>query len=148
MWNAELNESQAGIKIARRNINNIRYAEDTTLMAESKEELKSLLLRMKEESEKADLKLNIPKTDHGIQPHHFIANRWREKMETVTDFIFLGSKITEDSDCSHEIERCLFLGRNLWQTRQGIKKKRCHFGDKSPYNQSYDFSSSHVRVGP
>ena len=113
MQNAKLDESQAGIQITRININNLRYGDYTTLMAESKEELKSLLLRMKEESEKADLKLNIPKTDHDIQPQHFIANRWREKMETVTDFIFLGSKITEDSDCSHEIERCLFLGRNL-----------------------------------
>ena len=111
MRNAGLEEAQAGINIARRNINNLRYADDTTLMAESEEELKSLLLKVKGESEKAGLKLNPQKTK--IMASGPITS-WQtdgEKMETVTDFIFLGSKITVDSDCSHEIERCLLLGR-------------------------------------
>ena len=99
MWNAGLDEAQVGIKIAGRNINNLRYADDTNLMAESKEELKSLLMMVEEGREKAGLRLNIKKNkDHGIQSHHLMANRW----ETVTDFIFLGSKITADNDCSHE----------------------------------------------
>ena len=111
MWNARLDEAQAGIKIAGRNINNLRYADDTTLMAESEEELKSLLMRVKEESEKVGLKLNIQKTK-------IIASgpitSWQivgETMETVRDFIFGGSKITADGDFSHEIKRCLLLGR-------------------------------------
>ena len=111
MRNAGLNEAQAGIKIAGRNINNLRYADDITLMAESEEELKSLLMKVKEESEKADLKLNIQKTK--IMTSSPITS-WPihgETMETVTDFIFLGSKITADGDCSHEIKRCLLLGR-------------------------------------
>ena len=110
MRNARLDEAQAGIKIARRNINNLRYADDTTLMAES-EELKSLLMKVKEESEKTDLKLNIQKTKimaSGPIPSWQIDG---ETMETVTDFILLGTKITVDRDCSHEIKRCLLLGR-------------------------------------
>ena len=107
MGNAGLDESQAGIKIAERNINNLRYADDTTLMAESEEELKSLLMRMKEESEKAGLKFNIQKTKiMAFGPN----TSWQidgEKVETVPDFIFLGSKITADGDCSHEIKRHL-----------------------------------------
>ena len=91
MRNPGLNESQAGIKIAGRNINNLRYADDTTLMAESEEELKSILMKVKEESEKVGLKLIIQKTDHGIRSHHFMANKW-ETVERVADFIFLGSK--------------------------------------------------------
>ena len=106
IWNAGLDEAQAGIKIARRNINNLRCADDTTLMADSKEELKSLLMKVKEESEKAGLKFNIQKTK--IWSHHFMANRWGNS----EDIIFLGSKITADGDCSHEIKRHLFLGRN------------------------------------
>ena len=105
MWNAGLYEAQKGIMIARRNINNLRYVDDTTLMAESKEELKSLLMKVKEESEKAALKLNIQKTK--IMASGPITS-WqidRETMETVIDFIFLGSKITADNDCSHEIKR-------------------------------------------
>ena len=105
MRNAGLEEAQAGIKIAGRNNNNLRYAEDTTLMAESKEELKSLLM-VKEESEKADLKLNIQKTK--IMASGPITS-WQIDRETVSDFIFLGSKITTDGDCSHEIKRCLLL---------------------------------------
>ena len=113
MQNAGLHEAQTGIKIAGRNINNLRYADDTTLMAESKEELKSLLMKVKEESEKADLKLNIPKLK--IMASSPITS-WQidgETMETVTDFIFLGSKITADGDCSHEIKRRLPLGRKV-----------------------------------
>ena len=107
MRNAGLEEAQAGIKIAGRNISNLSYEDDTTLMAESKEELKSLLMKVKEESEKASLKLNIQKMK--ITASGPITS-WQideDKMETVTDFIFLGSKITADSDCSHEIKRCL-----------------------------------------
>ena len=115
MRNAGLEETQAVIRIAGRNINNLRYADDTILMAKSEEELKSILMKVKEESEKLGIKLHIHKTDHGIWPHHFMANRW-ETTETVTDFIFLDSKITADGDCSHEIKRRLLLGRKLWST--------------------------------
>ena len=114
MQNARLDETQAGIKIAGRNINNLRYADDTTLMAESEEELKSLLKKVKEESEKVGLKLNIQKTK--IMASGPISS-WKidgETMETVTDFIFLGSKITADGDCRHEVKRHLLLGRKAW----------------------------------
>ena len=107
MWNARLDEAQAGIKIAQRNINNLRYADDTTLMAESEEELKSLLMKEKEESEKVGLKLNIQKTK--IMASGPITS-WEiggETVETVSDFIFGGSRITADGDCSHKIKRCL-----------------------------------------
>ena len=107
MRNAGLDEAQAGIKIAGRNINNLRYAEDTTLMAENEEELKSLLMKVEEESEKVGLKLNIQKTK--IMASSPITS-WQIDGETVSDFIFLGSKITADGDCSHEIKRCLCLG--------------------------------------
>ena len=110
MRNAGLDEAQAGIKIARRNINNLRYADDTTLMAESKEELKGLLLKVKEESEKVGLKLNIQKTK--IMTSGPITS-WQIDGETVADFIFLGAKITADGDCSHDIKRHLFLGRKV-----------------------------------
>ena len=113
-------EAQAGIKIAGRNINNLRYADDTTLMAESKEELKSLLMKVKEESEKAGLKLNIQKTK--IMASSPIIS-W-ETMETVTDFIFLGSKITAGGDCSHEIKRPLLLGRKTMTNLDSILKCR------------------------
>ena len=109
MRNAGLEEAQAGIKIAGRNINHLRYADDTTLIAESEEELKSLLMKVKEESEKVGLKLNIQKTK--IMASGPITS-W-ETVETVSDFIFLGSKITADGDCSHEIKRCLLLGRKV-----------------------------------
>ena len=111
MRNAGLDEAQAGIKIAGRNINNLRYADDTTFMAESEEELKRLLMKVKEECEKVGLKLNIQKSK--IMASAPITS-WQidgETMKTVTDFIFLGSKITADCDCSHEIKRCLLLGR-------------------------------------
>ena len=124
MQNTSLDEAQAGIKIVRRNINNLRYADDTTLIAESKEDLKSLLMKVKEESEKAGLKLNIQKTK--IMASNPITS-WPidgETMETVTDFIFLGSKITADSDCSHEIKRCLLLGRKTMTNQDSILKSR------------------------
>ena len=116
MWKAGLDEAPAGIKISRRNINNLRYADDTTLMAESKEELKSLLMKVKE-SLKAGLKLSIQKNKK-IMASGSITS-WQidgETMETVTDFIFLDSRITMDGDCSHHIKRCLLLGGKLWQT--------------------------------
>ena len=132
MQNAGLDDSQAEIKIAGRNINNFRYVHDSTLMAESEEELKSLLIRVKEESEKAGLKLNIQKMK--IMASGSVAS-WQidgETMETVTDFIFLGSKITEDGDCSHEIKRHLLLRRKATTLRQHIKKQRHYFADKGP----------------
>ena len=116
MRNAGLEEAQAGIKIARRNINNLRYPDDTALMAESEEELKSLLMKVKEESEKVGLKLNIQKTK--IMTSSPITS-WEidgETMETVDDFIFLGSKITADGDCSHEIKDAYSLEGKLWPT--------------------------------
>ena len=118
MRNAGLDELQAGIKIARRNINKLRYADDTTLTTESEDELKSLLMKAKEESEKAGLKLNIQKTKI-MAPSPIIS--WQidgEKMETQEDFIFLGSKITEDSDCSHEIKRHMVLGKKSYDKPQ------------------------------
>ena len=124
MTNAGLDEAQAGIKIARRNINNLRYAGDTILMAESEEELKSLLMKVKEESEKVALKLNIQKTK--IMASSPITS-WQidgETVETVTDFIFLGSKITADGDCSHEIKRRLLLGRKVMTNLDSILKSR------------------------
>ena len=120
MQNAMLGEAEARIKIARRNINNLRYADDTTLMAESKEELKSLLMKVKEESEKVGLKLNIQKTR--IMASGPITS-WQidgETMETVTDFIFLGSKITADGDCSYETKRRLLLGRKAMTNLDSI----------------------------
>ena len=124
MWNARLDEAQAGIKIAGRNINNLRYADDTTLTAENKEELKSLLMKMREESEKVGLKLNIQKTK--IMASVPITSRqiYGESMETVRDFIFLGSKITVDGECSHEIERYLLLGRKTMTKLDSILKSR------------------------
>ena len=124
MRNAGLEETQAGIKIARRNINNLRYADDITLMAESEEELKSLLMKVKEESEKVGLKLNIQKTK--IMASGPITS-WRidgETMETVTDSIFLGSKISADGDCSHEIKRHLLLGRKAVINLDSVLKSR------------------------
>ena len=124
MRNARLDEAEAGIKITRRNINNLRYADDTTLMAESKEELKRLLMEVKEENEKSGLKLNIQKTK--IMASSPIT-AWQidgETTETVTDFIFLGSKITLDGDCSHEIKRRLLLGRKAMRNLDSILKSR------------------------
>ena len=124
MRNTGMEETQAGIKIAGRNINNLSYADDTTLMAESEEELKSLLMKVKEESEKVGLKLNIQKTK--IMASSPITS-WeidRETVETVSDFIFGGSKITEDGDCSHEIKRRLLFGRKAMTNLDSIFKRR------------------------
>ena len=146
MRNAGLDELQAGIKIARRNINSLRYADNITLMAESKEELKNLLMGVQEESEKAGLKLSIQKT----KIMAFGSNTsWQigwETVKTVTDFIFLGSKITAEGDCSHKIkDTCSFKGK-LYKPKQCIKKQRHHFTDKGSYSQSHGFSSSHVQM--
>ena len=154
MRNAGLDEAQAGIKIAGRNINNIRYADDTTFTAESKEELKTLLMKVKGGSEEVGLKLNIQKTK--IMASSPITS-WQidgGKVETVADFILGGSKITADGDCSHEIKRRLekkkkkkMLGpwkKSYDQPRQHIKKQRQHFANKGLSSQGYGFSSSHV----
>ena len=122
MRNARLDEAQAGIEIAGRNINNLRYADDTTLIAKS-EELKSLLMKLKEESEKG-LKLNIQKTKIMASSPIISWQIDRETMETVTDFLFLGSKITADGDCSHDIKRCLLLGRKVMTKLDSILKSR------------------------
>ena len=144
MHDADLDEAQAGIKTARRNINNLRYADDTTLMAESKKKLKSLLMKVKEESEKVGLKLNIQKTK--IMASGPISS-WHidgETVETVTDLIVWGSKITADGDCSHEIKRCLLLGRKVMTNLESILKSRHYSVNKGPSSQCYSFSSGHV----
>ena len=123
MRNAGLDEAQSGTKTARRNISNLSYADDTTLMAES-EELKSLLMKVKEESEKVDLKLNIQKTRIMASGPTTSQQTDGETVETVTDFILLGSKITADGDCSHEIKRCLLLGRKAMTNLDNILKSR------------------------
>ena len=145
MRNAGLEEAQAGINTAGGNINNLRYADDTTLMAESKEVLKSLLMKVKEESEKVGLKLNIQKTK--IMASGLITS-WKidgETAETVADFIFGGSKITADGDCSHEIKRHLPLGRKAITNPDSILKSRgITLPTKVRLGQGYGFSSSHV----
>ena len=142
--NAGLEEAQAGIKIARRNINNLRYANDITLMAESEEELKSLLMKVKVESEKTGLKLNIQKTKIMASCPITLWQIGGGTMETVTDFIFLGSRITVDGDCSHEIKRRLLLGRKIMTNH--IKKQRHHLANKGLYSLSYGFSINHVQM--
>ena len=127
MRNAGLEEAQAGIKIARRNINNLRYADDTTLMAESEEELKSLLIKVKEESEKVGIKLNIQKTKIMTSGPITLWEIDGETVETVSDFIFWGSKITANGDCSHEIKRRLLLGRKVMTNLDSICKRRRHY---------------------
>ena len=122
MRNAGLEEAQAGIKIAERNINNLRYADNTTLMAESEEELKSLLIKLKEESENVGLQLNIQKTKIMASGPITLWQIDGETMKTVTDFVFLGSKITADGDCSHEIKRCLLLGRKAMTSLDSLLK--------------------------
>ena len=146
MQNSRLDESKAGIKIARRNINNLRYADNTILMAESKEELRSFLMKVKDESENAGLKLNIQKTKTTASSP---ITSWQidgETMETVIEFIFLGSKITADGDCSHEIKRRLLLGRKVMTNLDSILKSRDinYFANKGPSSQSSGFSSSDV----
>ena len=143
MQNARLNESQSGIKISGRNINNLRYA-DTTLMAEREEERKSLLMTVKEENEKAGLKLNTPKTK--IIASSPITS-WQidgDKVESVTDFIFLGFKITVNGDCSHKIKTLATWEKSYDKPRQHIKKSRHYFANKGLSSQCYGFSSGHV----
>ena len=144
MRNARLDEAKAWIKIARRNINNLRYTDDTTLMAESEEELKSLLMKVKEESERVGLKFNIQKTK--IMASSPITS-WQidgKTMQTATDFIFWDSRITADSDRNHEIKRLAPWKKSYDQRRQHIKKQRHYFAKEGPSSQSYGFSSSHV----
>ena len=144
MRNTGLEEAQAGINIARRNINNLRYADDTTLMAESEGELKSLLMRVKEESEKVGLKLNIQKMK--IMASGPITS-WEidgETVETVSDFIWGGSKITADGDCSHEIKRRLLLGRKVMTTLDSLSKSRDITLSTKVFLVKAMFSSSHV----
>ena len=150
MRNAGLDDAQAGIKIAGRNISNLRYADNTTLMEESEAELQSLLTKVKEESAKVGVKLNIQKTNTMASGP---ITSWEidgKTVETVTEFIFGGSKITADGDCSHEIKRHLLFGRKVYdQPKQLIKKQRYYFANKGLSSQSYGFSSSRVdmRVG-
>ena len=144
MRNAGLEEAQAGIKIAGKNINNLRYADNTRLVAKSEEELNSLLMKVKEESEKVVLKLNIQKAKiMAIGP----ITSWEidgETVETVADFISLASKITADGDCSHEIKMLIPWKESYDQPRQHIKKQRHYFVNKGPSSQGYGFSSGHV----
>ena len=139
---------QAGIKIGRRNINNLRYAGDTTLMAEIEDQLKSMLMTVKEESERASLKLSIKKTK--IMASYHITS-WQIEgvnVEAVTDFLFLSSKITVNGDCSHEIRRQILLSskQSYDKPRQCIKNQIHHFADKGPYSQGYSLSSSHAQM--
>ena len=141
---AGLEEAQAGIKIARRKMNNLRYADDTTLMAESEEELKSLLMKVEEETEKVGLKLNIQKTE--IMASGYITS-WQidgETVKAVSDFTFLGSKITADGDCRHEIKTFAPWKESYDQPRQHVKKQRHYFANKGPSGQGSGFSSGHV----
>ena len=144
MWNAGLEEAQAGIKIAKRNINNLRYADDTTFMAESEEEQKSLLMKVKEESEKAGLKVNIQKTKTMASGPITSWQTDEETMEIVTDIIFLGSKITADDDAAMRLKILAPWKKSYDQPRQYMKKQRHDFADKGPSSQSYGLSSSHV----
>ena len=143
MRNTGVDEAQAGIKTSRRNINNLRYTDDSTLMAEIKEELKSLLMKVTEESERVGLKLNIQKTK--IIASSPITS-WQTDRETIeTDSIFGGSKITADRDCSHEIKRCLLPARKaMTNLDRTLKKQRHYFVNKGLYSQNYGVSSSHV----
>ena len=145
MQNARLDESQDGIKTARRKTNNFRHADETTHMAQSEEEPKSLLMRVKEEGEKAGLKLYIQKTSIMASD---LTTSWQTEgvggEEAVTDFIFLGSKITVDGDCGHEIKTPAPWKESYDKRREHIKKQRHHFADRGPCNQSYGFFSSHI----
>ena len=147
MRNTGLDEAQTRIEIARRNINNLRYADDTTLMAESEEELKNLLMKVKEESEKADLKLSIQKAKIMASGPLTSWQMMGGGVKTVADFIFLGSKITVDGDRSHEIKWHLLLGRKTMTNLDSILKSRdVTLLTKDLYSQSYGFSTSHVRL--
>ena len=145
MRNAGLEEAQVGIKIPKRNISNLRYADDTTLKAESEEELKSLLMKVKEESEKVGLKLSIQKTKIMVSGPITSWEMDGETVKTVADFLFLGSKITADGDCSHEIKRCLLLGRKVTANLDSIFKSRdVTLPTKVHLVKAMVFSSGHV----
>ena len=144
MRNAGLEEAQAGIKIARRNINNLRYVNDTTLMPESEEEPKSLLMKVKVESEKVGLKLNIQKTNIMASGPITSWEIGRKTVETVSGFILGGSKITADGDCSHEIKRCLLLRRKVMINLDSMLKSRYYFAKKGLSSKGYGFSCDHV----
>ena len=145
MKNSGLVEAQAGIKIVGRNTSNLRYADDITLMAESEEELKHLLMKLKEESEKVSLKLNIQKTKIMASGPNTSQQVRGETVETVADFILGGFKITADGDCSHEIKQLLLLGRNVMNNLDSIlKKQRHYFVNKGLSSQGYGFSCGHV----
>ena len=150
MRNAGLEEAQAGIKIAGRSINNLRYADDSTLLAESEEEPKSLLMKVKEESEKVSLKLNIQKSKIMASSPITSSQIDGEIVEIVTDIISPGSKITADGDCSHEIKRCLLLGRKIMTSLDSILKSRDYFANKGPSKSRlwlFQWSCMDVRVG-
>ena len=147
MWNARMDEAQAGIKIASRSINNLRYADTTTLMAESKKEVKSLLMKVKEESEKAGLKLNIQKNkDHGIQSHHFMANRWRNNGNKWQTLVFWAPKSLQMVTAAMKLRHFAPWKKSYDQPTQHFKKQNHYFADKRPSSQSYGFSNSHVRM--
>ena len=155
MWNSRLDEAQAGVKTTGRIINNLKYADDTTLMEESEEKLRSLLMKMKEESVKVGLKLNIQKTKIMASSPITSCQVDGKTMETVTHFLFLGSKITADGNCSHEIKMLTPWKKSYGQPEQHIKKEKHHFAHKVLSIQSYSFSNSHVwlletnvKVGP
>ena len=145
MWNAGLDEAQDGIKISGRNINNLRYTDDKTLMAENEEELRNLLMKLKKESEKVCLKLNIQKTKIVASGPITSCQVDGDTMETVRDFIFLVSKITADGGYSHEIKRCFLLGRKATISPNRILKSKDNT-NKGPSSQSYDFPNSQVRL--
>ena len=144
MRNAGLEAAQAGIKIAGRNVNHLRYADDTTLMAEGEEELESLLMNVKQESDKVGLKLNIQKTKIMASSPFTSWEIDGETVETMSDFIFGGSKITADGNCSYEIKRCLLLGRKVMTNLDSIFKSRDITFPTKVVCQSYGFSTSHV----
>ena len=146
MRNTGLDKAQVGTKIAGRNINNLRDADDTTLMAESEKELKSLLMKVKEESEKVGLKVNTQKTKIMASGPIISWQRDGETVETVADFIFLSPKITADVDCSHEIKRHLLLGRKVMNNLDSILKSRYYFANKGLSSQGCGFSSGHVWI--
>ena len=144
MWNARLDESQAGIKISGRNVNNLGYANDTTLMTESEEEQKSLLMRVKEESEKAGLKFTFKSKDHGIQSHHFMANGREKKWKWWQILFSWAQKLLWMLTAVMKLNMLAPWKKSYEKPRQHIKNQRHHFTNKSPYSQSYNFSSIHV----
>ena len=155
MWNSRLDEAQAGVKTTGRIINNLRYADNTTIMEESEEQLRSLLMKMKEESVKVGLKLSIQKTKIMASSPITSCQVDGKTMETVTHFLFLGSQITADGNCSHEIKMLTPWKKSYGQPEQHIKKEKHHFAHKVLSIQSYSFSNSHVwlletnvKVGP